>query len=430
LSSALEICAFGSSQFIRLASSIILTRLLLLEDYGLSATVSVFVFGLVMLSDMGLHSSFVRSKNSDKPRFANTMWTMQIVRGCMLWIIACLLAKPFASYFEAPALAQLIPIGSLTVMLHGFTATNVIRLRRDLQIRPIVLIDMASQIISTASIIIWALIQPTVWALVAGPLIGESFRVIASFRVGTYHKHALCWDKEARQEITHFGKWIMASSSLSFVSTQCDRLLLLKLIGEATLGTYNLALQYSNVVGLLSQRITNGVLFPALSSVNKDRPEDLRDTYYRVRLPIDFLTLMPLGILSSCSQWLIDLLYEEEWSEAGWMMQILCIRTAIRALHAPCESALFASGHTRYSFFRDAARTPFVLIGAVVAFQAFGVKGMAWTICLAELPPLFVLWYGARKHGLFVFSRELLALSFLAVGLGLGAVLAPLLPLP
>lgn len=165
-SSALEVFAFGSSQFIRLASSLLLTRLLLREDYGLSATVTVFVFGLVMLSDVGLQSSFVRSKNADKPRFANTTWTLQILRGCVLWIIACLLAKPFASYFEAPDLAHLIPVGSVSVMLHGFTATNLMRLRRDLKIRPIVLIDMASQIISTAAIIIWALVQPTVWALI------------------------------------------------------------------------------------------------------------------------------------------------------------------------------------------------------------------------------------------------------------------------
>lgn len=426
--SAFEVVAFGSSQFIRLASSLLLTRLLLRDDYGLSATVAVFVFGLVMLSDVGLQTSFIRSKNSDKPRFANTTWTLQIVRGCVLWIVACLLAKPFATFFEAPPLAHLIPVGSLAVLLHGLAATNLMRLRRELKIRPIVVIDVTSQVISTVSTIVWALVHPTVWALVGGPLLGEVFRVIASYRVGSPHHHTLCWDKEARQEISQFGKWIFASSSLSFISTQGDRLLLLKLIGETALGTYNLALQFSSVIGVLSTRVTHGVLFPTFSSIYRERPDALLSTYYRVRLRIDALTLIPLGILSSCSQWFIDVLYDDEWTEAGWMMQILCVKVALQALHAPCETALFASGHTRYSFYRDLTRTPFVLVGAIVAFEYLGLRGLAWAICFAEIPPLFVLWVGARKHGLFLLNRELLALAFLGAGVVLGAEIAPLLP--
>ena len=46
--------SFGSSTIIRLASTLILTRMLFPEVFGLLTLVSSFIVGLVMLSDIGI----------------------------------------------------------------------------------------------------------------------------------------------------------------------------------------------------------------------------------------------------------------------------------------------------------------------------------------------------------------------------------------
>lgn len=52
-----------SSQALRLISSLVLTRLLMPDAFGLLAAMSTLYFGLVMFSDMGIWQSVVKSEN-------------------------------------------------------------------------------------------------------------------------------------------------------------------------------------------------------------------------------------------------------------------------------------------------------------------------------------------------------------------------------
>src|SRR5687767_15876104 len=84
------VIGYGVSQFIRLGSNLILTRLLVPEIFGLIALMHAFIIGMSMFSDIGLRPSIIQSKRSNDPVFLNTAWTMQFIRGVILWV-ACLI---------------------------------------------------------------------------------------------------------------------------------------------------------------------------------------------------------------------------------------------------------------------------------------------------------------------------------------------------
>jgi hypothetical protein len=100
---------YGVSQVIRLASSLILARLLFPEAFGLMALVNVFMQGLEMLSDLGIGPGIIQNKRGAEPKFLRTAWTLQIIRGFVLWGITLLLARPVAAFFAArdPLASQL-----------------------------------------------------------------------------------------------------------------------------------------------------------------------------------------------------------------------------------------------------------------------------------------------------------------------------------
>jgi len=52
----------GGDQVIRLASNLILTRLLLTEHFGLMALVNVFLVGLWLFSDIGIGPALIQNK--------------------------------------------------------------------------------------------------------------------------------------------------------------------------------------------------------------------------------------------------------------------------------------------------------------------------------------------------------------------------------
>ena len=69
---AWTIASYGSSQIVRFASNLILTRLLLPELFGLVGLAYVFIVGINLFSDIGLGPSIIQNKRGEDPQFLNT----------------------------------------------------------------------------------------------------------------------------------------------------------------------------------------------------------------------------------------------------------------------------------------------------------------------------------------------------------------------
>ena len=79
--SAWTLVGYGGALTLRLASSLVLTRLLFPEAFGVAALVGIFMQGLQMFSDIGVGPNIIRSPRGDDPDFLNTAWTLQVGRG-------------------------------------------------------------------------------------------------------------------------------------------------------------------------------------------------------------------------------------------------------------------------------------------------------------------------------------------------------------
>lgn len=415
-SSSLELTAFAARQALRLVSNLVLTRLLFPEAFGLMAIVQVFIQGLELLSDVGIRAAVVQSPRGAEPSFLDTVWTLQVVRGLLLWLIAVAVAVPAARVYGEPQLSALLMVGSLSVVASGFNSTALITLRRELRIAPVVAIDVVSHALAIAAMIAFAAWKPTVWALVVGHLLRAVLVLVAGHVAWPDRLNKLAWDPAVVRSIYHFGKWIFLSSTFHFLSRQADRLLLARYIGMDGLGVYSVAYLLSEAAGTAVERLTSGVLFPAFSEVGRERTPRLRQIYYRARLPLD-LTLLPgLGLLAALGSIAVSVLYDARYQEAGWMLELLCIRVAMHCTLAPAETCLFSLGHTRYAFLRSVARAFWVVIGIPVGWHLGGVHAMVAVIASSEVPVLAVLWTGLFRHGLLRPSRELLAALLFAAG--------------
>lgn len=418
--SLLEVVGFGASTVIRLASTLTLTRLLFPEIFGLLTLVSSFIVGLVMLSDIGIEQAVVRSHRGDDRAFLDTAWSMQAGRGVGLWLASCAIAWPLAEFYDEPLLLWFMPVAALNVLLNGLTSTSLIRLRRNLNIKPLVVLEISTQLLGFAVTVVWALVHPSIWAIAAGSLVSTAAHVLVSWWIDDSRRITLKWEPEARAEIMDVGRWIFGSSALSFVSQQTDKLLLGKYIGMAALGIYGIALSLADLVGNLVTRITHGMVFPVLSKVQRENPEQLSSFYYRIRLPIDFLGLVATGGLMMLSQFVIDIMYDDRYAEAGWMLQALCVKVAMAIVLGPAETCLFSMGQTRYGFFQNVGRSIWVAVGIPLSWHLWGLQGVVWCVALSQLPVAFILFFPLARAGLLRPLQELRAPVFLAFGMLLG----------
>jgi O-antigen/teichoic acid export membrane protein len=396
------VAGFGLAQLIRLGSNLLLTRLLFPEAFGLAALVAIFVQGLELLSDVGLQQSVIQNPRGDERRFLDTAWTLQIVRGFLLFTVAGLLAWPIARLYGEPQLTGLLPVGGITVLLLGFQSTAVFTLRRRMTIGWLVLLELG---------------------VVAGGVVAAAFRTAVTHALPVGYRNRFAWDPQVVREIVGFGKWIFGSSAVFFLGRQGDRLMLGSFLGVGPLGVYSIAVMLSEIVGMVIDRINAGVLYPMFSEVGRQGLPELGRIYYRTRLRLDALALPAVGALVALGEPVVHLLWDERYHDAGWMLQILCVRVAMSCVMTPWETALTAIGYPRYGFARSAVKTAWILLFVPLGNAWAGVEGIVWATALSEIPALFVLIPGFVSRGLLRPVRELLAPLLFGAGVVLGSAL-------
>ena len=414
--SVIELLGYGVNQLLRLATNLVLSRLLFPEAYGLTALITVLMVALDMLSDVGLKDSVITSPRGDDPHFLNTAWTMQISRGFGLWLIASALAKPIALIYGEPQLFPLIFVGSLELVISGLTSTSLFTLARQVRRGPLVLLELTSKAISMIVMFAWAWVHPSVWSLVAGGLTAAVVMVIGSHLLPVGYRNRLCWEPEAARSIRGFGKWIFGSSAFTFLAGEGDRLLLGHYLTMAMLGVYSIGVLLSSAVGVAVTRLAGSVFYGVFSQVARERREDVGREYYRARLRLDLLAMPLLGATMVFGPLLVSMLYDSRYHDAGWIVRILCLRVALQCALAPCSVLMISIGQSRQLFIGNISRFVAVWAGIPLGWHLGGLPGVVWATTLAELPMLFVFLRAMRTHGLLRPSRELFAPAVFAGG--------------
>ncbi len=414
-------------QIIRLGSSVVLTRLLFPDVYGLMEIVYVFYTGLNLFSDLGLQPNIVQSKRGEDPKFLNTAWTVQIIRGVILTVASALIAWPVATYYRQPDLALLIPAVGVTALFEGLVSTSLFVAARKVNLRIVVLTEVGVQGLIVVAQVAFALVWPSAWALVVGAWVGALAKAFVSHVFIPSHRHRLAWDREAVRELLRFGSWILGSTALNFVWMQGDRVILGRLLTLTELGVYGIALRLRSAVLSLQMGLIRSVVMPVLAEKNRafaeDDPERLPQLsflYYKARLRTDALLVTGTGVMVGFGDMLIRILYTEPYHLAGPILQVLSLQLAMSVAAGSGEAILVALGQTRFYFMQSVARSLVVVLGVPLGWWLFEFWGVVWAMALIEVPSIAILLRELGRSKVLNVRRELLSVVFFAAGILLG----------
>ncbi|NLX05657.1 MAG: oligosaccharide flippase family protein [Phycisphaerae bacterium] len=421
--SAWTVGGYAVSQVLRLAGNLVLTRLLFPEVFGLMSLVFVFLQGLQMLSDMGLGQSIIQNERGDDLRFLNTAWTLQIARGIGIWLIAVIGTWPVAWFYGEPRLLWLIPVVGLSAVISGFGSTALFTTNRHMVLGRLTVLELGTQVVSTVAMLAWAVLSPTVWALVGGALLGTGLRSLLSHWVLPGPRNTLAWDTEAVRSLMSFGKWIFLASALGFLGFQMDRLILPKLISLELLGVYTIALMLSRFPDTLMTSISARVVFPATSRRAGLSRDQLRALVLRHRGPILCAVALPLAALVAFADVLVSSLYDSRYHQGGWMLAMLAVGLWPRALESTIAGGLMAIGQPRYFAYAGLCRLLTVGLGMPAAWELWGVPGAVLVAAMGPVGEYGVTCWGLWRHRLLGWRQDLgttaLWLAILATMLGL-----------
>ncbi len=406
---------FVAEYGLRMISSLILTRLLVPEAFGLMALISVLMTGLAMFSDMGISSSVVQSKRGDDPAYLNTAWTLQVIRGFVLWIFAALFADAMAVIYVQPELRVLILAAALTTIVAGFNSVGLLQLRRHIEIKKLALIDVSGQLLTGLATVAWAWYWPSVWALVWGGLMGAVAKLLISHWASGSHRCRFAWDAPARADLLGFGKWIFLSTILFFLAGQADRLIFGRLLTVSTLGIFSIAVTLAAIPTQVVWQIGHAILFPALSRRSHET-DGFRHVYLRSLRPLLVLGALPVACLGAGGPELVEVLYDPRYAAAGWMLQILAVGAWFQIPQASSGSAVLALGRPWALALSNGAKFAGLLLFLPLGYWQLGLAGAIAGVAAAELVRYAALAIAVRRVGLPGIGTDL-AMTGIVAGL-------------
>ncbi len=348
--SGLTMLQFGGGNILRLVSNLVLTRLLFPEAFGMMVLVQVFLGGLQMFSDIGIKTSIVQNKRGDDPDFLNTAWTLQIMRGVVLWLAACALAYPAAQLYGEDMLLQLLPVAGFNAVIAGFTTTNVATANRHLRLGRQTIIGLSCRAFGVFLTIVLAWYLQSVWALIYGTLISTAIRVMVFHRVLPGIRNRLRWDPASVREIFGFGQFIFLSTLAGFLINQGDRAILGGYITLAELGVYNVGYLFGSLPFIVSKSVANKVVLPLYrmrppSESAKNRADIRRARRMAVGFAMAIcVTLAFIGVP------LVETLYDPRYALAGPMVALFGISMVPMVAFSSYDGALLAAGDSKRFF--------------------------------------------------------------------------------
>ncbi len=415
--------AFGASSLLRFGSNLILTRLLMPELFGLMALTYVFISGLHMFSDVGVGVSIIRHKRGDEQDFLNTAWTIQVIRGAVLWIACLLLAYPASLVYQEPRMLWLLPVVGLNTVIAGFNCTSIYTLNRRLAVKEIALFELSGQVVATIVIIIWAWIHPSIWALVAGGLATALYQLALSRRfsrqVGKNSLNRFGWEKGAAREILSFGAWIFLSTAVTFFAEQADKLILGKVLGLSLLGVYGVALTFADLPRSVTLALCGKVILPALSLISDQPRPVIRTKLIRKRRPLLIALAFGLAVMASYGDLIIKLLYDSRYHQAAWMLPLLTVGIWPRLLCSTIEPILMSIGRPQYIAAANLSRFICTVFGIWLGYSLFQIPGAVIGVALNDLCYYCVIGYGLRQEGFSAFKEDAMATGLLICTLAL-----------
>jgi O-antigen/teichoic acid export membrane protein len=324
-----------------------------------------------MFSDVGISPAILQSKRGDDQNFLDTAWTMQVIRGAILWCVACALAIPVSSLYGEPLLAWILPCAGISLLISGFNPTRMETANRHLLMGRLTTLEIVTQVLALVIALAMAWLLQSVWALVISGISHAAILLVLYnlFLPGAHNR--FCWESEAARELIGFGKWIFLSTICGFFFMQSDKLILGKYLPLDQFGIYNIGFFLASFPILMGGMMTRKVLIPVYRERPPSESVENFNKLQKMRFLLSAAIVGLTGAVSLSGVLLINLLYDPRYAMAGAVVVLLAAMQIPQIIVLTYEQAAVAAGDSRRFFMVSAARA-LLTLGCLLAGLALG----------------------------------------------------------
>ncbi len=415
---------------VQITQYIVLARLVLPAEYGKFALALPVLALLTALNDGGLSTAAVTNSDYDE-RLASDLYVTQLVLGAGMALLMVLLAPILSLVYHV---ADLQVIGwwlALCLVAKAWGLQPRARLRRELRIGALAMVDIAGVIAGLLVALLTARHYSGVTVLVAAQIANVSVSAVVAMRLAPVRLHRFRGQRTYRHAL-EIGWHMVGSDVLNSVRNQFPALAIGLFVVLRDVGLFNRAFQLLNLPLLVLAPALTNFLLPLLSR-SRTHPVEFR-RHVRRTLRLFLAASIPASVWIALGPAdLLALVLGEEWRPVMPILVGLSPLFVVQIVAVVAMITLVGSERSRVVR-RFAFWNLGVTIAAVLLTAPFGVLAMAIGLSASGLlvrAPL-VVRYALRERTLLLadVSEALRFLLMLAAAAGAALGLCRLLPLP
>lgn len=378
----LTLVSIALGSILSLGQNLVLTRILEPAAFGLMAIALSVNAVLLMMTDIGLTTSVIRSDRGEDAPFLRTVWTVSLVRNLLLAAVTMLAgliltvpsvsaSLPEKSLLADPLLPGVVMMMALAIAINGLRSLNASLLERNQKVGRVIAIDVGGQLVSFATTVVLAVNGFGVWSLVWGQIISITAAVAATHLILPGPRMALHFERDHFDELFHFGKWLLLSTFLGLIVTRGDVFYFSGAFDATSFAVYSIAILWSKTMINMVQRLQRATCLPAFSAAARLGDAELAKTYKRLRMIANIIAAAIAITGFFAAELAFDILYPDTYSEAGTFFKLLLL-SVLFLPYRLINLVHLARGQSKTYTFVVGAGATYTVIAMPVAFALGG----------------------------------------------------------
>ena len=328
------------------ATTIIVARLLIPEDYGLMDMATVLTGYAALLGELGLGAAVIQRPNTTQENLSSVFWFTFII-GFFFVGVCFLFAYPTAWVFDEPRVIPLTQSVSVIFILNALAIVPLNLLKKKLNFKKVGFIEMTAALISCAGMLVIAYAGGGVWTLLLGHIIRSLARLLLVFYVQQWSPKFYFNFKEVKSYLK-FGIVVALGRTFRYLFEKSDRFFAGITWAAGTLGLYSFAIILAKIPTEKILSLIMQVSYSAFAELQNDRA-GFNNFYLNINKIIAMIVL-PLfvgGFLAG--EELIKVFLDDKWTPIIFLFKMLCLSQIFVALTAVNNHVHNAQGRPGWS---------------------------------------------------------------------------------
>ena len=419
----------SGAQLVTFVVSIVLARLLMPEDYGTIALVTVFTTIMQVFVDSGLGTALIQKKDADDLDFSSVFYFNFVV--CIILYLVMFFAAPhIASFYNMPELTPVVRVISLTIVFSGVKGVQQSYVSRNMLFKRFFYATLGGTIFSAFLGIAMAYVGFGVWAIVAQQLSNTAIdTLILWITVKWRPKFMFSWER--LKGLLSFGWKMLCSALLDTVYNNLRSLLIGKVYSSADLAYYNEGKKFPNLIVTNINTSIDSVLLPAMSKEQDDKNRVKNMTRRSIMVSCYIMAPLMIG-LACCARNVVEVVLTEKWLPCVFFLQIFCITYMFYPIHTANLNAIKGMGRSDLFLKMEIWKK---VIGMILLLSTLfiSVKAMAYSLLVSTLASIIINSWPNKKlldYSFLEQMKDILPSICLAIGMGVVVYFIGLFNLP